>query len=273
MPREVGRAVDGRVAGRPGAKVIPEVVGRSGDDIRVYLQPGFSRYEYGVTPGQTFLDKVAAERPDLLVLQVVCGFITGPNGPDHAAAVTRYSEAVRAAGGEPVVYEMGWGRKDAEADGRKRIFDLAVANKVTRYAPYSSAWARVYRERPALALQHPKDGAHPGDAGHFLNVACFFAALTETSPVGQLPRTYPVWPHGLPKPETQTEAAKAAEAAALEKFRPDEYQARLPKGMHRNMALGGTATLDEETAWYLETVAWETWRDIHARLSAAGGAK
>lgn len=274
LPREVAGLVDGRLAARPRAKVVPEIVGRSGSDIRVYSEDGFDRYEYGVKKGQTFLQKLADEKPDLVVLQVVCGFITAnepkPGGAAHAEAVTRYCGAVRAAGGEPVFYEMGWGRGEKEAEGRKRIFELAVKNKVALYAPCSSAWARVYKEKPELALQHPKDGAHPGDAGHFLNLACFAAALTGESPVGTLPRTFPVWPHGAPKPETEEQ--KAAEAERLAKFKPDEYQAKMPKWMHRGMAFRQTATLGEETAKYLETVAWETWQDVSKRLKA-GAAK
>jgi hypothetical protein len=270
LPREVARAVDRRVVTHPGAPIVPAIVGRSGSDIRVYLEPGFKAYEYGVEPGQTFLQKIAEERPPLVAMMVVTQFILGkddPTGTAHAEAITRYSAAIRAAGGEPIFYEMGWGRSGREAEGRRRIFDLAVQNRVRLFAPCASAWARVYRERPGLELQHPKDGAHPGDAGHFLNVACFAAALTRESPVGRLPRTYPVWPHALPKPETDAE--KAAEAARIAAFRPDAYQATLAKWMHRNASMNLSATLDEPTARYLETVAWETWREIDARLAAA----
>lgn len=269
LPREVSKHVSGKVAGFSGASVVPEIVGRSGSDIRVYSEPGFNRYEYGVKPGQTFLEKIAEEKPKLVVLMVVCRFIMGDDDPGgtgsaHADAVSKYCEAIRAAGGEPVFYEMGWGRSPREAEGRQRIFSLAAQNRIRSFAPCSTAWARVYQERPALALQHPRDASHPGDAGHFLNLACFFAALTRQSPVGLLPRTYPVWPHALPKPET--DEARAAEEARIVAFVPDAYQATLPKWMRRNMSLGLKATLDEETAKYLETVAWETWQQTDARL-------
>jgi hypothetical protein len=271
LPREVAKSVSGRLAGQPGAEVVPEIVGRSGSDIRVYMEPGFNRYEYGVRPGQTFLEKIAAEKPDYVVLMVVCRFIMGDDDPTrtgnaHADAITKYCEAIRAAGGTPVFYEMGWGQSEREAEGRNRIFALAVKNRIEWFAPCSSAWARVYRERPDLALQHPKDGAHPGDAGHFLNLACFYAALTRQSPVGQLLLTYPVWPHALGKAET--DEARAAEAARISAFTPDAYQAKLPKWMHRNMSMKLTASLDEATAGYLETVAWETWREFDVKLKA-----
>lgn len=272
LPREVARLVDRKLADKPDAPVVPEIVGRSGSDIRLYLEPGFSRYEYGVKPGQTFLDKLAEEKPEYVVLMVVCRFIMGDDDPTgtgsaHADAVTRYCAAIREAGGEPVFYEMGWGKTPREAEGRQRIFDLAVKNRLRHFAPCSSAWSRVYRERPDLALQHPSDSSHPGDAGHFLNLACFYAALTRQSPLGQLPRTYPVWPHALGKPAT--DEGLAEEEARIAAFQPDAYQARLPKWMHRHMSLNLTATLDEPTARYLETVAWETWQQLDSQLQAA----
>ncbi|MBM3478767.1 MAG: hypothetical protein FJX69_06060 [Alphaproteobacteria bacterium] len=272
LPREVARTVDRRVVTHPGAPVVPAIVGRSGSDIRVYLEPGFNRYEYGVKPGQSFLQKIADERPPLVALMTVARFIMGDDDPTktgqaHADAVTTYCAAIRAAGGEPVFYEMGWGKSDREAEGRRRIFDLAVKNRIRLFAPCSSAWGRVYRERPDLALQHPKDNSHPGDAGHFLNVAVFHAALTRESPVGRLPCTFPVWPHALPKAETDEQ--KAAEAARIAAFKPDAYQATLAKWMYRNASMNLTASLDDATARYLETVAWETWQDVDRRLSAA----
>ena len=274
MPREVAKLVDGKIAQHTGAPVIPAVVGRSGSDIRVYAEPGFDRYEYGVKPGQTFLEKLRDERPGIVVLQTVCRFIMGDDDPAktgnaHAEAITKYCEAIRAAGGEPVFYEMGWGKSDRETEGRARIFQLATKNKIRLYAPCSSAWECVMRERPDLALQHPKDSAHPGDAGHFLNLACFYAALTGESPVGKLPRTYPVWPHALPKPATDAE--KADEAARIAAFKPDAYQAKMPKWMFRNMSMNLTATLDDETARYLDGVAWEVTKEVSAKLATAIG--
>lgn len=270
FPREVARVVSGSISGKQGVEVVSAIVGRSGSDIRVYMEPGFHRYEYGVKNGQTFLQKLAEEKPQLVVLQTVCRFIMGDDDPTmtgnaHADAITKYCEAIRAADGEPVLFEMGWGKSEREAEGRQRLFDLAVKNRIKLFAPCSTAWARVYRERPELALQHPKDGSHPGDVGHFLNLACFYATLTGESPIGKLPRTYPVWPHGLTKAET--DEAKVAEAVKIAAFVPDSYQSKMPKWMYRSMAENLTATLDETTATYLETIAWETWRDVTARLS------
>lgn len=263
LPREVAKVVDGKISDHIERPVVPEAAGRSGSDIRVYLDPEFNRYEYGVEPGQTFLDKIASEKPDIVAMMVVCRFIMGDDAPkegspDHASAVTKYCEAIRSAGGVPMFYEMGWGKAEREAEGRKRIFDLAVKNRIKLFAPCSSAWARVYAERPELALQHPNDNSHPGDAGHFLNLACFYAALTGQSPVGKLPRTFHVWPHGKYEPDE----------AKLAAFKPDAYQAAMAKWMFKHMAMKQTATIEEETAKYLEAVAWETWREVSGRLQA-----
>lgn len=273
MPEEIAKVVDGKIDGAEGHPVTAELVGRSGSDIRVYSEPGFTDYQYGVKPGQTFLEKVAEEKFDYVSLMVVCRFIMGDgdensDGEAHRAAITRYCEAIRAGGGEPVFYEMGWGREEREEKGRERIFELAVKNKVRVFAPCSSAWARVYAERPDIALQHPNDKTHPGDLGHFLNLACFYAALTRESPVGQLPRTFHVWPHFT---KEEKEARKAELATRFAAFQPSDYQARLPEWMRQNSAALPPAMIDEETARYLEQVAWETWQEIDRRLAAAIG--
>lgn len=266
MPREIARLVDGKVTERPNAEVIPEIVGRSGSDIRVYSEPGFDRYEYGVKRKQTFLEKIRDEKPDYVVLQAVANFAMSddpkPNGKAHLEALTRYCEAVRAAGGEPVIYEMGWHDSDRTAEGRQRILKLAKASRVQIYVPCSTAWARVYREKPELALQHPMDRAHPGDFGHFLNLACFYAALTDQSPVGRLPREFHVWPHALGSRKL-AEQQKQAEDIRLAQFEPDDYQAKLPKWMWKNMAHGLSAKISDMDAKYLEGIAWEEWQKVH----------
>lgn len=63
--------------------------------IRVYLEPGFKRYEYGVKPGQTFLDKIAAEKPDIVPMMIVCRFVMGDEARKDGSA----THAERARGG------------------------------------------------------------------------------------------------------------------------------------------------------------------------------
>jgi hypothetical protein len=258
LPGEVAKQVNHQLIDHRGRRVTAEIVGRSGSDIRVYLNPDCD-YQYGVKSGQSFLEKIRDEPFDYVILMVVCRFITGDgegneDGRAHRDAVTKYCHAIREAGGEPVFYEMGWGKENREATGRQRIFDLACENKIRYYVPCSSAWARVYAERPDLALQHPSDASHPGDLGHFLNLACFYATLTKESPEGKLPRTYHVWPH-LNK--AQKEEQKQLLDASFSRFQPDDYQSRLPEWMRRNAGAGFMATIDEKDARFLEKVAWE----------------
>lgn len=267
LPGEVAKLVSGKVTGHDRRPVTAQIVGRSGSDIRAYLDPDCN-YQYGVKPGQSFLEKVRDEKFDYVCLMVVCRFITGDgegnlDGAAHRAAVTKYCQAIRDAGGEPIFYEMGWGKVEREAEGRRRIMELATQNKIKLFAPCSSAWARVYEERPDLALQHPQDSSHPGDLGHFLNLACFYAALTETSPEGKLPREFHVWPH-LNK--EQKEKMQDKLDAAYAKFEPDDYQSRLPEWMRRNAGAGIVGKVSEEDGRYLERVAWEVWQVKHKEL-------
>ena len=167
MPNEVAKIISRTGGLVQGKTVTADLVGRSGSDIRVYLDPNCD-YQYGVKQGQSFLDKVRDEDFDYVALMTVCRFIMGdgddnPDGQGHRDAITQYCQAIRQSGAEPVFYEMGWGTTDREAEGRQRIFDLARENNIRVYVPCSTAWGRVRAERPELQLQHPQDRSHPGD--------------------------------------------------------------------------------------------------------------
>lgn len=267
LPEAVAAAVSGKIHGFINRPAEAELVGRSGDDIRVYLNPGFNDYQYGVRPGQSFLDKIRDGDFDMVSLMAVCRFIT--REPDdaisHADAITRYCTAIRASGAEPVIYEMGWGTDEREARGRQMILDLARQNGVRFYAPCSTAWDRVRRNRPDIRLQHPNDSTHPGDLGHFLNLACFYATLTRTSPEGRLPRTIHVWPHYSREEKDRLKQQIDERHAA---FTPSAYQSRLPAWMQRNAAALDPVTIPGEIADYLESIAWRTWTDVAAELTA-----
>ena len=76
MPNEIAKVISqqgGLIGQRP---VVADLVGRSGSDIRVYLDPKCN-YQYGVKPGQSFLDKARDEEFDYVVLMCVCRFIMG----------------------------------------------------------------------------------------------------------------------------------------------------------------------------------------------------
>ncbi len=138
LPDGIARVVSGQSGEIRGRPVSAEIVGRSGSDIRVYLDPQCN-YQYGVKQGQSFLEKVRDEPFDYVVLMVVGRFITGdgennPDGKAHADAVTTYCHAIRQSGAEPVFYEMGWGTTERDEEGRRRIFELAKKNKIRIYA-------------------------------------------------------------------------------------------------------------------------------------------
>lgn len=241
-----------------GVPAISELVGRSGTGVHVYLRPDF-KPEYGLETGQGILKKISAEKYDYVVLQVPAEFINGPEGDEHDRSLDIYCRAVRENGGTPVIFEMGWGRDEKAAEGRRKIFAAAMRNHVTHFAPCSTAWQRVRRERPDLELQNPPDKAHPGTLGCYLNLCCFCAAITGKQPRG-LPHELTIWQH-LSDEEKQA----AATAVASAEF--DRYDAQLPKWMQRLVVTAKKETLSNEVAAYLQRVAWEEYQRAQHRLA------
>jgi len=237
-----------------------ELVGRSGTGVHVYLRPDF-RPEYGLAPGQTILQKIAGQHYDYVVLQVPAEFINGPEGDEHDRSLDVYCAAIRAAGGAPVIYEMGWGQDEQAVAGRQKIFAAAVRNRVTHFAPCSTAWDRVRRERSDLDLQNPPDRTHPGTLGCYLNLCCFYAALTGKQ-LSESPTELVIWRH---LDDEQKQAAQ--EQVAGREF--DEYDAALPGWMKRLMVTAEHETLAADTAAYLRMVAWQEYQRIQQRLTAA----
>ncbi len=263
LPDGVSQLVSKKIYNQLNRVTQAKLIGRSGDGIHVYLRPDFDRYQYGVPKGSTFLKEVKKQKNDYVVLMAVAQFINGKEGTEHAKALDVYCKAIRKAGGEPVYYEMGWRNDEVSNVGRKKLFESAVKNKVKLYAPCSTAWMRVNKERPQLDLQHKNDRVHPGDLGHFLNLACFYAAFTRNSPQGKIPRDFHVWPHFT---KEEREKNKEALEKQFEKFVPTPYQKSLPTWMQKNAGSGVRAKIDEKTAAYLEKVAWETWKKTDKKL-------
>ncbi|MHB8900505.1 MAG: hypothetical protein ACYC6Y_17265, partial [Thermoguttaceae bacterium] len=243
-----------------GLPACSELAGRSGTGVHVYLRPGF-KAEYGLKTGQTILDKIAGEKYDYVVLQVPAEFIAGPEGAEHDRSLDVYCKAIRESGGAPVFYEMGWGRDETAALGRKKIFAAAVRNRVMHFAPCSTAWERVRRERPDLELQNSPDRAHPGTWGCYLNLCCLFAALTGKQPAG-LPLELTVWQH-------LNDAEKKAAEGKVVDFRFDEYDSLLPGWMKRLVVTSKTQRLDAETAGCLQEIAWEEYQTAQKELRQA----
>lgn len=257
MPRQLAELLT-REANMPTKAIL---AGRSGSGIHVYLQPGFDRYEYGVPKGKTFLDVVEEGKFDFVVLMAVARFITGEEGEEHSRALDTYIEKARQAGSEPVIYEMGWGRAEQEQRGRELILEAAVRNGVEFYVPCSTAWARVYEERPDIELQDPPDTAHPGGLGCYLNLCCFYRVLSGKSPTG-LPATVLDW-------EPMTDAEKEQVATQRRNHPPtDPYVLALPGWMQTRSLGAVTRQIDPELAAYLQGVANEVCGGFSAKLKA-----
>jgi len=241
-------------AGTPARSTI---AGRSGTGVHVYLRDGF-KPEYGVQSGQTVLDKIAKEKPDFLILQIPAEFIAGPEGDEHDRSLDTYCQAIRAAGGQPVFYEMGWGRDGKAEVGRKKIFVAARRNRVTYFAPCSSAWVRVRRERPELELQNPPDKAHPGTLGAYLNLCCFYATFTGRAPAS-VPRELKIWPH-------LNDQEKAEFSARSKQVDFDDYDRALSGWMKKFLVAARSIEIEPETAAYLQRVAWEEYQRFQNEL-------
>lgn len=248
-----------KLAGMP---AVADLVGKSGTGVHVYLRPGF-KAEFGLKPGETVLDKIARGNYDYLVLQAPAEFIYGkPDSEEFDKSLDIYCAAIRKVGAQPFFYEMGWGKGEDAVAGRQKIFEAAVRNQVTLFAPCSTAWARVRRERPDLELQNLPDTAHPGTLGLYLNLCCYYAAFTGKEPKG-IPETVGIWPH-LKDPEQKKTLAERVKAT---KF--DEYDAALAGWMKNHVVNTQQVTLEPQTAAYLRQVAWEEWRAMQKRLAEA----
>jgi hypothetical protein len=248
------------LAQQGGRPVVSDLVGRSGTGVHIYLRPEF-KAEYGLKPGQTILAKIADGKYNYVVLQIPAEFINGPEGDEHDKSLDVYCRATRAADGEPVFYEMGWGRDEKAEVGRQKIFAAAVRNQVRLFVPCSTVWKRVRAERPTLELQNPPDTAHPGTLGLYLNLACFAAAFTGKPPQ-EIPTELRIW-------RALDDAQKKILSERVSKGPFDDYDAALPGWMRANLLGAKLEKVDKDIARYLGKVAWEEYEKIQKRLKGA----
>lgn len=233
------------------------LTGKSGTGFHEYLRPGFEA-QYGLAEGETLLEKIRHEKFDYVVIQQITYFM----GDKDSAEIVEYTKivcnAVRAASGKPVFYEMGWRLGPENEVGRKMILEEAVKNDVKLYAPCSRAWKRVRAEKPEIELHNLPDTDHPGTLGNYLNLCCFYAAITGQSPVG-LPANVKYWPRfGAFDKEEAREKLKTAQL--------DYYYSVMPEWMQMISIMGGEKEIDKETARYLQTTAWQVYTEINQQL-------
>jgi hypothetical protein len=112
-------------------------------------------------------------------------------------------------------------------------------------------------------LHNLPDTVHPGTLGHYLNLCCFYAAMTGKSPEG-LPATVVAWPRF-------GSFDKAEADRRLEHVELDAYEAALPGFMKRMTAMQSEVRLDADTARLFQRTAWKTWQDVQQRLTMAEG--
>ena len=229
------------------------LAGKSGTGVHVYLRDGF-KAEFGLAPGQTVLTKIRQEKFDYVVLQVPAEFINGPEGEEHDRSLDTYCKAIREAGSQPVFYEMGWGQDEKAAVGREKILAAARRNQVKLFAPCSTAWKRVRKEKPDLDLQNPPDSAHPGTLGLYLNLSCFYAVFAG-KPLVDAPATLQVW---RKPPDDQKNALNEKIKATT--F--DEYDTALAGWMKRLVVAANEEKIPDDIAKYLRKVAWEEYENF-----------
>ena len=234
------------------------LTGRSGTGFHVYLRPGFEA-QYGLAEGQTVLDQVREGGYDYVVLQQITYFMGDADSSEIRAATATLVQAIRAAGGEPVFYEMGWRLGPENETGRRMILAEAQRHHIRHYAPCSRAWQAVRAERPDLELHNLPDTDHPGTLGTYLNLCCFYAALTGKSPVG-LPTQVRYWPRfGA--------FDKDVARAKLQTATLDAYHAAMPEWMQLISIMGSETNIDRKTARYLQKTAWKTYQATSSLLA------
>ncbi len=258
MPRDAAAWLT-RWAGTPAQA---ELAGRSGTAVYKYLQPGF-KMEFGVAPDQTVLDKIRLGEYQFVILQVPTDYLAGrgDNSRDEfIAGIDTYIQAIRQSGAKPLFYEQGWGEDELFDTGDRLLFELAQKHEVP-VAPCRSAWKRIRQERPDLELHNLPDRTHPGTLGKYVNLCCFYAALTGKSPVGVPVREVSYWP-----PLTD-EQKKQARDRLTDNVVQDPYMRQLAGWMRVRSVMSETTKLDGETAAYFQKVAWETWQAYNRRLN------
>lgn len=101
-----------------------------------------------------------------------------------------YAGKVRAAGGEPVLYMIPAyvpPHRQSRADMIDDIASLYIetGNRIGALViPVGLAFDEAYRRRPDIELHKSFDGSHPSLLGTYLAAATTFAAIYQTSPIG-----------------------------------------------------------------------------------------
>jgi uncharacterized protein DUF4886 len=149
--------------------------------------------------------------------------------------VRLFDEAIRKKGAKTVLYGT-WARKDAPQEDQAML-DYAFASIAKELhavlVPAGITWQAVRKAKPSIELYNA-DGSHPSPAGTYLTASCFLATLLNESSIGSA--------HEITGPAMNTNG------------QPKRNSDRLAK-------------LDQPTATFLQTEAWE----ICSKLTKSGG--
>jgi hypothetical protein len=240
------------------------IAGKSGTAIYKYLQPDF-KVQYGLEQGETVLDKIRTGRFAFVILQIPTDYLAGRGDNDRdafVAGVETYVKAARRAGAQPIFYEQGWGDDELFITGDQLIFDLAVKYNM-RVAPCRSAWKRIRAERPDIELHNLPDRTHPGTLGAYVNLCCFYATISDKSPVGLPVRKSTFWPH-LTEADKKTARERLAGMTIT-----DPYMVQLAGWMRTRSIASRTVELDKSLSTYFQKTAWETYQNYNKRIDKA----
>ncbi len=219
-------------------EAVSDLAGKSGTGVQKYLEPDF-KPEYGLEKGQTVLDKICDGNYDFVVLQVPVDFLAGAQGNDSETfdkAIDIYSAAAKKAGSRVILYEQGWGDGEIFETGQKMLRDAAGRNDVP-IAPCRTAWEHVRKEHPVIELHDLPDRVHPGMVGTYLNLCCFYAAITGESPVGLPVREIEYWPLVM------------------------------KDGKRKRDRSGALFTVNDNLAEYFQKTAWKSWLEVQKDLT------
>ena len=162
-----------------------------------------------------------------------------------------------------MIYEMGWGRDEKAAEGRRKIFVAAVRNHVTHFAPCSTSWERVRRERPDLELAEPAGQSPSGNTWRLPESVLF---LSPRSP-GTQPRGPSTGSDDLAAPERRRK--EGCRVHRGNRCPSTNMTPKLPKWMKRLVVTAELQSIDVETAKYVQRVAWEEYQRAQNRLTGA----
>jgi hypothetical protein len=108
----------------------------------------------------------------------------------YADRLTNWANHTKGAGGKLIIEQMwiavGSTMPQAGQDLSDKYYDSVARATNSMLVPSGHAWWYAHKERPNMEWIAPDwaDGVHPGSAGAYTNVCCYYAMITGRSPIG-----------------------------------------------------------------------------------------